>query len=95
VGFSRPYAFLAELNIPLSSKVGANKTHLITQTSSLGMWVPVHDDEWDGDFPLSLDKPVDPDKDCDGVVVFKGNALPWQVGRYEVTRFGFALRIYS
>jgi len=48
------------------------------------MWVPVHNEEWDGDFPLGLDRPpLTRDLD-DGQVVFKGNALPWSVGRYEV-----------
>ena len=48
------------------------------------MWLPVHDEDWDGDFPLSSEKSNDPEKDCAGYVVFKGNTLPWQVGRYEV-----------
>jgi hypothetical protein len=49
------------------------------------MWVPVHDEEWDGDFPLALERPPTPEQDCDGHVVFKGDALPWQVGQYEVS----------
>ena len=66
-------------------QIGANKTSLVTKTSSLGMWVPVHDDEWDGDFHLGPNKPVAPGKDSSGRVVFKGDALPWLVGRYEVS----------
>jgi phosphatidylethanolamine N-methyltransferase len=51
----------------------------------MGMWVPVYDEEWDGDDPLGLERPVTPPKDSEGgVVTFKGNALPWLVGRYEV-----------
>ena len=34
-------------------RVGANPSSLVTRTSSLGMWIPVHDEEWDGDFPIS------------------------------------------
>ncbi|KZT21282.1 phosphatidylethanolamine N-methyltransferase [Neolentinus lepideus HHB14362 ss-1] len=66
-------------------RVGANKSNMVTKTSSLGMWVPVHDDEWDGDVPLHLNKPVTPGEDPEnGEVVFKGSALPWQVGMYEI-----------
>ena len=49
------------------------------------MWVPVHDEEWDGDIPLSLNRPNRPDNDSeDGEVVFQRGTLPWQTGRYEV-----------
>jgi phosphatidylethanolamine N-methyltransferase len=48
------------------------------------MWVPIHDDEWDGNVPLGLDRPPTPGKDSKGEVIFKGSALPWLVGRYEV-----------
>lgn len=57
------------------------------------MWVPVHDEEWDGDIPLGLHSPSD--RGCDakngdgqseeeGEVVFEKSTLPWQTGRYEV-----------
>ncbi|EPQ55966.1 hypothetical protein GLOTRDRAFT_76181 [Gloeophyllum trabeum ATCC 11539] len=66
-------------------RVGANRSNLVTKTSSLGMWVPVHDDEWDGDVPLHLDKPVIPGEEPEkGEVQFKGSTLPWQNGRYEI-----------
>ncbi|KAI8996321.1 phospholipid methyltransferase-domain-containing protein [Trametes punicea] len=69
-------------------RVGANPSNLVTKTPSEGMWVPVHDDEWDGDIPLSLHhpKPEDPDSPDveEGEVVFKGGALPWHTGKYEV-----------
>ncbi|KAI3614456.1 phosphatidylethanolamine n-methyltransferase [Moniliophthora roreri] len=66
-------------------RVGANKPTLVTRTSSMGMWVPVYDEEWDGDVPLGLDRPDVPMRESEsGVVTFKGNTLPWQVGRYEV-----------
>ncbi|KAE9396219.1 hypothetical protein BT96DRAFT_1021488 [Gymnopus androsaceus JB14] len=69
-------------------RVGANKSILVTKTSSLGMWAPVHDEEWDGDIPLGLlDRPDVPLKDVDsesGVVTFKDNTLPWIAGRYEI-----------
>ncbi|CCM05928.1 uncharacterized protein FIBRA_08166 [Fibroporia radiculosa] len=66
-------------------RVGANKSSLVTKTSSLGMWVPVHDEEWDGDFPLSLNRPNRPDNDSEnGEVVFRAGNLPWRTGRYEI-----------
>ncbi|PFH50210.1 hypothetical protein AMATHDRAFT_4210 [Amanita thiersii Skay4041] len=66
-------------------RVGANKSTLITKVSSLGMWLPVHNEEWDGDIPLRLDTPFGPTKDSDcGEVTFMGDTLPWIAGQYEV-----------
>ncbi|KZT00269.1 uncharacterized protein LAESUDRAFT_732419 [Laetiporus sulphureus 93-53] len=66
-------------------RVGANKSSLVTKTSSLGMWVPVHDEEWDGDIPLDLNRANRPDSDSEGgEVVFQQGRLPWQTGRYEI-----------
>ncbi|KAJ7852958.1 phosphatidylethanolamine N-methyltransferase [Mycena leptocephala] len=69
-------------------RIGANKSSLVTRTSSMGMWVPVHDEEWDGDVPLGSPRPSaggSQDSDADsGAVTFKGNTLPWLAGRYEV-----------
>jgi len=49
------------------------------------MWMPVHDDEWDGDIPIGSDsRPPSPGKDSRGEVTFKGEALPWVAGRYEI-----------
>ena len=57
------------------------------------MWVPVHDEEWDGDIPIGgysqTSIPSDGEdsgadgEEC-GVVVFKGDKLPWMVGEYEM-----------
>ena len=48
----------------------------------------MHDDEWDGDIPLHRHqpKPEDPNSPTveEGEVVFKGGALPWRTGQYEV-----------
>ena len=72
-------------------RVGANPSSLVTRTSSLGMWMPVHDEEWDGDFPIGEDShstcltgSEGTDDDASGMVVFQGDGLPWTVGRYEV-----------
>jgi len=56
------------------------------------MWVPVHDEEWDGDIPISQESQTSNtanredgtnDEEC-GTVVFKGDSLPWTVGQYEM-----------
>ncbi|KAJ3509898.1 hypothetical protein NLJ89_g4975 [Agrocybe chaxingu] len=66
-------------------RVGANKSKAVTKTSSMGMWLPVHDEEWDGDVPLGLTRAPSPHRDAEkGTITFKGNTLPWLVGRYEV-----------
>ncbi|KAI0920604.1 phosphatidylethanolamine N-methyltransferase, variant 2 [Taiwanofungus camphoratus] len=66
-------------------RTGANQSNLVTKTSSLGMWVPVHDEEWDGDIPLSLNRPNQPGHEQEeGEVVFERGTLPWQAGRYEI-----------
>lgn len=74
-------------------RVGANQSSLVTRTSSLGIWVPVHDKEWDGDTPIGEynqigtqgdgEGPGADDEEC-GMVVFKGDRLPWMVGQYEI-----------
>jgi len=66
-------------------RVGANKSREVTKISSMGMWLPVYDEEWDGDVPLGLTRVPSPHRDADmGTVTFKANTLPWLVGRYEV-----------
>ncbi|KAF8694385.1 Phosphatidylethanolamine N-methyltransferase, partial [Rhizoctonia solani] len=62
-------------------RVGANSSNLVTKVNSQGMWVPVHDDQWDGDTPVSRGKQDLPDS---GEVTFQKDQLPWQVGKYEL-----------
>lgn len=62
---------------------GANKSNSVTKISSLGRWVPVHDDVWDGDIPVSVDE-TESSKKCEGDVVLKGEKLPWVAGLYEI-----------
>ncbi|CAE6441284.1 unnamed protein product [Rhizoctonia solani] len=62
-------------------RVGANSSNLVTKVNSQGMWVPVHDDQWDGDVPALQKKVNLPDS---GEVVFQKDQLPWQVGKYEL-----------
>jgi len=57
------------------------------------MWVPVHGEEWDGDIPIGENSQTSipaggegsgaSDEEC-GMVVFKGDSLPWTVGCYEM-----------
>lgn len=81
-----PHSFsFADLHSMYASKqVGANQSSLVTKTSSLGMWLPVHDEEWDGDVPIGIVEGGAKDTPTSGEVVFKGDKLPWGVGRYEV-----------
>ncbi|KAA1474122.1 hypothetical protein DENSPDRAFT_781124 [Dentipellis sp. KUC8613] len=65
-------------------RVGANQSNLVTKTSSLGMWIPVHDDEWDGDVPIGSGHAQGSKDPESGELVFKGDTLPWQVGKYEI-----------
>ncbi|KAI6113557.1 phospholipid methyltransferase-domain-containing protein [Pisolithus croceorrhizus] len=67
-------------------RVAANKSTLVTRTSTFGKWLPVHDEEWDGDVPLSnihrvSPKSLEPET---GTLMFRGSTLPWNVGQYEV-----------
>lgn len=82
----RVWASPASLRFTGSWQVGANQSNLVTKTSSLGMWVPVHNEEWDGDIPLSLNRPGRPENDSEtGEVVFERGTLPWKTGRYEAS----------
>lgn len=47
------------------------------------MWVPIHNEEWDGDTPLGLERQATLANS--GEAVFQRCALPWQVGQYEVS----------
>ncbi|KAG8733144.1 phosphatidylethanolamine N-methyltransferase [Ceratobasidium sp. 414] len=61
-------------------RIGANKSNLVTNVTSVG-WVPVHSDEWEGDVPLLLEQRPLTDH---GEVVFQKDHLPWQTGKYEL-----------
>lgn len=77
----------------IEKQVGANQSSLVTKTSSLGMWLPVHDEEWDGDVPIGIVEGGAKDTPTSGEVVFKGDKLPWGVGRYEVRCYPLKSRI--
>ncbi|KAG9097456.1 phosphatidylethanolamine N-methyltransferase [Ceratobasidium sp. UAMH 11750] len=61
--------------------ISANKSNLVTNVVSDGKWVPVHDDEWDGDVPLLLEQQPLTDH---GEVVFQKDQLLWRAGKYEL-----------
>ncbi|KAF8330188.1 phospholipid methyltransferase-domain-containing protein [Cantharellus anzutake] len=63
-------------------RAGANKDKRVTNTVSLS-WLPVHDEEWEGNSPISPDQVTRPETD-NGVVEFNGSKLPWHVGLYEI-----------
>ncbi|KIM24595.1 hypothetical protein M408DRAFT_231463 [Serendipita vermifera MAFF 305830] len=65
-------------------RYGANQSQVMTKTSTLGLWVPVHDEEWDGDVPRPLtDRNEGEETEC-GEITFKNSTLPWQTGDYEL-----------
>jgi len=51
----------------------------------MGMWVPVHREEWDSE--TSLEAGTSATDSEPGEVAFRGGALPWKTGIYEVRRF--------
>ncbi|KAK4685779.1 phosphatidylethanolamine N-methyltransferase, partial [Tremellales sp. Uapishka_1] len=63
-------------------RLGSCKSQLVTRISSVGKWMPLYEEEWDGNTPLNPeDKTVTGDA---GEVVFKGDQLPWSPGQYEL-----------
>lgn len=69
------------------SKVGASSSAMVTQTSSLGMWLPVYAEEWQGDKPL-----IDGDGTqygakgvVSGHLQFSQDKLPMIPEKYEVS----------
>ncbi|KAH8822688.1 phosphatidylethanolamine N-methyltransferase [Flagelloscypha sp. PMI_526] len=66
-------------------RLGANKSASVTKIASLGMWVPLYDEEWDGDIPVEVKHPDTATGDWEtGTVTFKSGTLPWTPGRYEI-----------
>jgi len=57
----------------------------VTKVASMGMWVPVHRDEWDNETALEIETPATDSES--GEVVFRGGTLPWKTGIYEVRGF--------
>jgi phosphatidylethanolamine N-methyltransferase len=57
----------------------------------MGMWVPVHRDEWDSEMLPEVGTTTADSES--GEVVFRSGALPWKTGIYEVV--GFCVRSFS
>ena len=63
----------------------------MTKVATMGRWAPVHEDEWDGNIPLEIGTPTMGSQS--GEVVFRGGALPWKAGTYEVR--GFCVNLFD
>ncbi|KIM25676.1 hypothetical protein M408DRAFT_26001 [Serendipita vermifera MAFF 305830] len=62
---------------------GANATSVTTE-NSVGLWVPLYAEEWDGDIELP-DRQIDESERAEcGELVFQGFTLPWHTGHYEL-----------
>ena len=49
------------------------------------MWLPIFNEEWDGDVPVGPQRTHSPQRDAEkGTVTFKAKTLPWITGTYEV-----------
>ncbi|KAJ9118119.1 hypothetical protein QFC22_004020 [Naganishia vaughanmartiniae] len=65
-------------------RLGSCKDELVTKIASVGKWVPIYDEEWDGSTPLCDVVPASR-RDADaGTVVFEKERLPWKAGQYEI-----------
>lgn len=62
-------------------RLGSCQSDEITKVSSVGKWVPLYDEEWNGELPVQA---ADTSKTQAGVVVFDKDRLPWQPGKYEL-----------
>ncbi|KAK8853465.1 hypothetical protein IAR55_004172 [Kwoniella newhampshirensis] len=65
-------------------RLGSCKSQLVTRISSVGKWMPIYEEEWDGDEPVSTEPKDREEKGDVGEVVFKGEQLPWLPGQYEL-----------
>ncbi|KAL1410788.1 phosphatidylethanolamine N-methyltransferase [Vanrija albida] len=65
-------------------RVGAVKSELITNISSMGKWVPIFEEEYVGSEQTVLTADEEISKGDAGTVTFRGNRLPWAPGQYEL-----------
>lgn len=72
-------------------QVGANASTLETRTTSQGLWLGVHNEEWLGNIPVNGNEESASDQE-QGTLVFSGDKIPWQVGMYEVSLGDFLSR---
>jgi phosphatidylethanolamine N-methyltransferase len=72
-------------------RLGSAKSALVTRISSVGKWMPIYDEEYDGEKQVDVEgdekakKGKDKENDAHaGTVVFRGDRLPWAPGKYEL-----------
>jgi hypothetical protein len=65
-------------------RLGSCRSKLVTRISSMGKWVPIHSDEYDGEFPVETGREQRVKTEDAGSVVFRGDSLPWAAGEYEL-----------
>lgn len=65
-------------------RLGSCRSKLVTRISSMGKWVPIHSDEYDGEFPVETGREQQVKTEDAGSVVFRGDSLPWAAGEYEL-----------
>ena len=65
-------------------RLGSCRSKLVTRISSMGKWVPIHSDEYDGEVPIETGRENEVKNGDSGAVVFAGDSLPWAAGEYEL-----------
>jgi phosphatidylethanolamine N-methyltransferase len=66
--------------------IGANSSEEVTQVASLGLWLGVYEEEWDGNEPRNVgdNSEQDATSSAAGVVRFAQGKLPLVPAKYEV-----------
>lgn len=65
-------------------RVGASKSKLITKISSMGKWVPIFEEEYNGNDQVNVEPEEQVSQGDAGTVTFHGSRLPWAPGQYEI-----------
>lgn len=73
-----------DLTLSVALQVGSNKSKLETRTTSQGLWMGVHEEEWEGNLHVT-EADDNASNQQQGVLVFSGDRIPWHVGQYEVS----------
>jgi phosphatidylethanolamine N-methyltransferase len=63
-------------------RLGSCKGDLVTRISSMGKWMPIFEEEYEGNEQVTPSQPVS--QGDAGIVTFKGKRLPWAPGQYEL-----------
>lgn len=65
-------------------RLGSCRSKLVTRISSMGKWVPIHSEEYDGEVPIETGREHQDKNGDTGEVIFRGDQLPWSAGEYEL-----------